>query len=131
MFGSPLFVVASSVAEQETTTKLSNVSPIIFLIIHAAFLGSVFFLYPLICKCKINNSSQPPLKGLNLPEGSVRAMIAIAIIGSFLITLSLGPLVFKENDHLNTILAAFGSLSGAVIGFYFGSRSSDQKKTTE
>ena len=107
-----------------------------FIMIQGIFLILVFFLYPLICKrimcCKKNdNIDLPPLKGLNLPEGSVRAMIAIAIIGSFLIILSIGPLVFKNSDHFNTILAAFGSLSGAVLGFYFGSRGSEQKKLSD
>ena len=46
-------------------------------------------------------------------------MIAIAIIGSYLITLSIGA--SSLDDHFDKILAAFGGLVGAVIGFYFGS----------
>ena len=86
----------------------------------------MFLCYPLFCWFKKQN--QPaPLKGLNLPQGSVRAMIAIGIIGSYLITLSVGAFLI-EKELFNIILTAFGSLSGAVIGFYFGSGGSGGKE---
>ena len=91
------------------------------------FLLLVFFGYPLFCRSKryfLQNENVPPLKGLNLPKGSVRAMIAIAIIGSYLITLSLGSIVMPSGQF-DKIIAAFGSLVGAVVGFYFGSRNND------
>ena len=99
------------------------------------FLTLVFFGYPLLCRlklCFLQNGKSPPLKGLNLPQGSVRAMIAIAIIGSYLITLSLGSTVLGDGQF-DKIVAAFGSLVGAVVGFYFGSRSneSEDKKNNE
>ena len=135
---SPKNEQASTADKKSSPTKGPKISSAAwtFIMIQGIFLVLVFFLYPLICKrimcCKKNDSIDlPPLKGLNLPEGSVRAMIAIAIIGSFLIILSIGPLVFKNSDHFNTILAAFGSLSGAVLGFYFGSRGSEQKKLSD
>ena len=90
------------------------------------FLVLVFFGYPFICKCKTNDKGAS-LKGLNLPQGSIRAMIAIAIIGFYLITLSVGSF-FMEKETFNMVLTAFGSLSGAVIGFYFGSGGSGGKE---
>ena len=90
-----------------------------FIFICSMFLGLVFFGYPFICKCNTNDKGTE-LKGLNLPQGSIRAMIAIAIIGLYVITLSIGSLFIGANEF-DMILTAFGSLSGAVIGFYFGS----------
>ena len=65
---------------------------------------------------------QADLKGLNLPEGSIRGMLALMIIGSFIIFLVLGPGTEGMSDHFDKILVAFGTLTGAVIGFYFGNR---------
>ena len=98
-----------------------------FIFICSMFLGLVFFGYPFICKYKTNNK-ETELKGLNLPQGSIRAMIAIAIIGLYVITLSIGSL-FIGADEFDMILTAFGSLSGAVIGFYFGSGGSGGKNS--
>lgn len=67
--------------------------------------------------------SLPKLKGLNLPAGSVRSMIALLIVGSFANFLIFGGPVLGE--HFDKILAAFGTLSGSVIGFYFGNRSAE------
>ena len=127
---SSIFTAGYSFAQEKATTN--NIDPVYFVTIQAVFLILVFFGYPLMifCKCKMNNTNQAPLKGLNLPQGSVRSMIAIAIIGSFLITLSLGPLAITEKQ-LNVVFAAFGSLSGAIIGFYFGSGGSGGNNKTK
>ena len=115
-----IFIANYSFAQETETTN--NLDPFCFVIIQALFLFLVFFGYPLMVflKYKTNNIKQASLKGLNLPQGSVRSMIAIAIVGSFLITLSLGPLAI-DKEQLDVIFTAFGSLSGAIIGFYFGS----------
>ena len=76
------------------------------------------------CKLLIEGKEQPPLKGLNLPEGSVRSMIALLIIGSFLNVLAFGGCLLGE--HFTSVLAAFGTLAGSVLGFYFGSRKEKQ-----
>ncbi len=64
----------------------------------------------------------PALKGLNLPEGSIRAMLALVSVGSFVLVLVLGPSVETVAEHFDTIVTAFGTLTGAIMGFYFGSR---------
>lgn len=111
-----------SFAIQETSDSTSYW----FYIIQGTFFVLVFLGYPLFCRFTKQNQSSS-LKGLNLPQGSVRAMIAISIIGSYLITLSVGTF-FIEKEIFNMILTAFGSLSGAVIGFYFGSGGSGGSK---
>ena len=67
-----------------------------------------------------NTRHLPPLKALNLPEGSVRGMIALAIVGSFLNVLAFGGCTL--GNQFSSVVTAFGTLAGSVTGFYFGSR---------
>ena len=116
--------------DKDSTTILCNDS---FWIKYSLpiFLGIIFIFYPFIlwiCRRPyfLKGQQIPPLKGLALPQGSVRAMLAIAIIGSYLIILYYSALCNEINkEKLNLVLAAFGSLSGAVVGFYFASRGSE------
>ncbi|MDH3601177.1 MAG: hypothetical protein OEU26_16275 [Candidatus Tectomicrobia bacterium] len=89
----------------------------------------------------IQGSTDPALKGLALPEGSIRGLLAFMVVGAFVIFVFFGGSVLvKEetktgpdgtvvtrtiNSELYTaILTAFGTLTGAVTGFYFGGRTS-------
>ena len=83
----------------------------------------VFVWLPLLShhKGSQGNSASSPLKALNLPAGSVRSMLALAIVGTFLNVLAFGGCILDE-QHFNSVLAAFGTLAGSVLGFYFGSR---------
>lgn len=67
-------------------------------------------------------------RALYLPNGSIRAMLALIIVGSFLNVLVFGANHIK--DHFTEIIAAFGTLSGSVTGFYFGTRGSQQLPPT-
>ena len=80
-------------------------------------------------KDETEQSSLPKLKGLNLPAGSVRSMIALLVVGSFVNFLIFGDPVLGK--HFDKILAAFGTLSGSVIGFYFGNRSAEPNLSAE
>ena len=70
------------------------------------------------------------LKGLNLPEGSIRGILALLSVGSFIIVLVLGPGVDGMENHFDQVVTAFGILTGAVIGFYFGNRGTPTPTTT-
>jgi len=94
-------------------------------------------------------SEKPALKGLALPEGSVRALIAFLLIGAFVIFVFLGkdavvveqteekqsedgtPVIVTTEDTglFTTVLTAFGTLTGAVTGFYFADRRSGASGT--
>ena len=52
-------------------------------------------------------------------------MLALVIVGSFVNILLFGANVFEE--HFEQIVTAFGTLAGAVTGFYFAGRKSDSK----
>jgi hypothetical protein len=67
---------------------------------------------------QLGTSDKSRDRALFMPNGSVRAMLAILIVGSFLNVLVLG----SDIQHFDQIVAAFGALTGAVIGFYFGTR---------
>lgn len=90
-------------------------------------------------------SKAPPLKGLALPDGSIRGMIAFLLVGAFVMFIFFGNDVlsssqetkkYDANENLvettttvdttlfTTVLTAFGTLTGAVVGFYFGGRGS-------
>ncbi len=58
------------------------------------------------------------LRGLNLPRGSIRGMLALLSVGSFVIFLVLG----RNAANFSEIVTALGTLTGSVIGFYFGNR---------
>jgi len=77
-------------------------------------------------KCQ-SNGEKAPLKGLNMPQGSIRGMLALLSVGSFLLFLVLGPQVPEMKEYFDKVLASFGTLTGAIIGFYFGNRGSDKK----
>ena len=71
---------------------------------------------------KRNSHASARLKGLNLPEGSIRGMLALISVGSFVIVLVFGSGADGVKEHFDQIVTAFGTLTGAVIGFYFGNR---------
>lgn len=60
------------------------------------------------------------LRGLNLPRGSIRGILALLIVGSFVNVLVLGGPIL--GNSFDIVVSAFGALTGSIIGFYFGSR---------
>ena len=66
-----------------------------------------------------------PFRGLNLPEGSIRAILALLIVGSFINVLLFGTSMLGEN--FEQVVTAFGTLAGAVTGFYFAGRKSNEE----
>ena len=64
--------------------------------------------------------NESELRGLNLPRGSLRGILALATIGSFVNVMVLGAPVL--GNSFDSVLAAFGTLTGSIVGFYFGTR---------
>ena len=89
--------------------------------IEIVLVGLVLIGAPIYAKwARRTDESSKSLRGLNLPRGSVRAMLALFIVGSFVNVLVFGAQVFP--DHFEQVITAFGTLAGSVIGFYFGGR---------
>ena len=67
-----------------------------------------------------------------MPRGSLRGMLALLVVGSFVNVLVLGGPAL--GDSFEIVVSAFGALTGSIIGFYFGSRNAtplqDNKKTS-
>ncbi len=82
----------------------------------------VLVIMPGYAACRSCHKNSEALKGLNLPKGSVRAMLALLIVGSFVNVLLFGAPVL--GDSFEQVITAFGTLAGAVTGFYFAGRKS-------
>lgn len=69
------------------------------------------------------NQNASNSRGLGLPSGSIRGMIALLVIGSMVnFLLFMGPCLGK--DRFDSVLDTFTTVSVAVIAFYFANRSS-------
>ena len=68
----------------------------------------------------IGKDRRVELRGLGLPRGSVRGMLALLVVGSTVNFLLFGSAA--AGDNFSEIMAALGTLSGSVVGFYFGGR---------
>ena len=109
----------------EMTTEAPQESMnVAFIIAEITWLAVVGILLPM-CAATLWKNDKATVRGLNLPRGSVRSILALAIVGSFIIFLAFMPFLKADGDALlQSALTAFGTLSGAVMGFYFGGRSS-------
>lgn len=111
----------------------------LFLLVQGLIAFIVLVALPLLARCKSGTTvSSNEVRGLNLPRGSVRAMLALWIVGSYITLLAFAPFLFPattEDDKvdpevLQTVITAFGPLVGATIAFYFAGRSATQPSTT-
>lgn len=89
---------------------------------HVALLALILMVVPVyaIHRIDANKNKSAPLRGLNLPRGSVRSMLALLVVSSLLLTVVFGkkPL----GDGYNQAISILGTLGGSILGFYFGSR---------
>ena len=84
-----------------------------------ALLVVVLLLLPAL-SLSIGKSSPKELRGLGLPRGSIRSMLALVIVGSTVNFLLFGEAL--AGSHFSEMLTALSTLSAAIIGFYFGGR---------
>jgi hypothetical protein len=94
----------------------ANIAP---LVIGALVLFLLIFAFWLVAvlRTKAEDRSNP----LTVPSGSMRAILAVTIIGGFVIFLFFGSSAVT-GDSFDKVLAAFAALAGSATGFYFGSR---------
>ena len=93
-----------------------------FILVEVLWLVIVGIAWPAYAASKAQDNAER--RGLNLPRGSIRAILALTIIGSFVIFLVFMPFLGGDAQHLDKALVAFGTLTAAVSGFYFGGRAS-------
>lgn len=89
------------------------------LILELALVAVVFLGLPLLA-WSFGRNQPAERRGLGLPRGSVRSMLALLTVGSTVNFLIFGAEACEEN--FSEILAVLSTLSGSVLGFYFGGR---------
>lgn len=87
----------------------------------------VLVLYPVVARSRLwaPPEAAPP-RGLNLPRGSVRSMLALLIVGAFVVVAIFGAEAFEGEDYQH-VITILGTLAGPILGFYFGSRNSQSR----
>ena len=58
--------------------------------------------------------------------GSVRSMLALLIVGAFVVVAIFGAEAFEGEDYQH-VITILGTLAGPILGFYFGSRNSQSR----
>lgn len=76
---------------------------------------------PLYAAYKAHVHPDLPLKGLALPQGSVRSMLALTVVGSFIVFLIFGGVSLPSGTRFTEVVAALTGIAGTIVGFYFGS----------
>lgn len=85
----------------------------------------VLVVYPAVARLLASPEAAPP-RGLNLPRGSVRSMLALLIVGAFVVVAIFGAEAFEGEDYQH-VITILGTLAGPILGFYFGSRNSQSR----
>ena len=125
--------ISTAYAEE---TIASNVTPPVDWLNHPLFLSEAFLLIAILLLALLSpifaykffksGEEKNPLRGLGLPSGSVRAILALLIVGSFVNVLVSGKDALGNN--FEQVITAFGTLAGAVTGFYFAGRTATPPK---
>ena len=88
----------------------------------------VLVVYPIVAwrlrsiRISKDPSNAPPERALALPNGSIRAMLALLAVGTFVLVLAHA----SQGKNFAQAVTAFGTLTGAMIGFYFGTRTAQK-----
>jgi len=122
LVGSAALAQTEVASEAQKAAELTWRSPLV--IVQCAWMllvtiGAAVYAY-IIGKKNGDVINGKELRGLNLPRGSLRAILALVTIGSFVNVMVLGAPVLGE--RFDSVLAAFGTLTGSIVGFYFGTR---------
>lgn len=67
-----------------------------------------------------------PPRGLNLPKGSVRSMLALTSVGTLVVVATFGAHAFTPDQH-ERVITILSALAGPILGFYFGSRHAESR----
>ena len=125
-----LFAAEGTVVQDTALRNTTNGadSPTSLIIAGVVLLVIVLIGLPILATCvqrmqkASGQSDSVPLKGLGLPQGSIRGMLALLTVGALVVVATFGgPALGLDYERVLTTLA---TLAGPVLGFYFGSRGS-------
>jgi len=124
--------VSTTIAEGSTTATAAEgtvVTPEFGPWAVAIGIGVLFFLAVLVMVIAWirtwgwnDTEGRKKLRGLALPNGTVRSVLALLVVGGFILFAFTGRGIVGDNEQFTAVLAAWVTLTGAVTGFYFGSR---------
>lgn len=119
-----LFVAVAGFAQTSRPAEASAVAPAEqalwhLLIVEVSLVAITLLMLPVLAWW-LGKGQDAEKRGLGLPRGSVRGILALLIVGSTINGLLFGAAAF--GDHFGEIVAALVALSGSVVGFYFGGR---------
>ena len=111
------------------TARLASDDFVPLLIAESILLVITLVGLPVYAAWKARMNSDVPLRGLALPQGSVRSMLALTVVGSFIVFLVFGaPAMPPESSRFTEIVAALTGIAGTVVGFYFGGNGSGRSR---
>ena len=108
-----------SVIENVSSIAQGNIWPLV--LAEGILLFITLVVLPLYAAWKAQARQDLPLKGLALPQGSVRSMLALTVVGSFVVFLIFGGVSLPSGTRFTEIVAALTGIAGTIVGFYFGS----------
>ena len=112
-------VLQASVGESHAPDRTGLV------VAESILLAIVLIGYPLLARFRLPPSAAPP-RGLNLPQGSVRSMLALTSIGTLVVVATFGAHAFTA-DQYERVITVLSALAGPILGFYFGSRHAESR----
>lgn len=108
--------------EPHRPTDIKGLKTSIYVLFGVVLIGMPLYS-ALIGKFFTNGKKAVGLRALNLPNGSIRAMLGLLTVGSFVLVLVYGlSLPYGSSPFFDQIITAFGTLAGSVTGFYFAGR---------
>ena len=123
--------VDSLAAQANSAQNAGNAvgNPVPLLLAGSILLAIVLIGLPWLAT-KVAQKSEIPLKGLGLPAGSVRSMLALMTVGTFVVVAMFGQSALESSEY-ERVLTTLATLAGPVLGFYFGSRGSGRGSEVE
>lgn len=111
---------------QAPAGELQVLDKIGLVIAESILLVVVLVVYPVLARAWLPPSAAPP-RGLNLPQGSVRSMLALTSVGTLVVVATFGAHAFTA-DQYERVITVLSALAGPILGFYFGSRHAESRR---
>lgn len=110
---------------QDSTGGVQAPDTMGLVIAEAILLVIVLIVYPWLARRNPPPSAAPP-RGLNLPQGSVRSMLALTSVGTLVVVATFGAHAFTAEQY-ERVITVLSALAGPILGFYFGSRHAESR----
>lgn len=120
-----LHLIAEAVL-QDPTGGMQAPDKWALIIAESILLVIVLVGYPLLARFWHPHPVAPP-RGLNLPQGSVRSILALTSVGTLVVVATFGAHAFTAEQY-ERVITVLSTLAGPILGFYFGSRHAESRR---